>query len=155
MILDERNEFADAFTLNTGAPARYLVGDVIDLGVPARDIGNGEPLYVVITIDTAVGFGAAGTLVFEVVTDSVAAIATDGSATEHIVSETFNAANPLPAGKKALVVALPQEGAVYERFLGIIQVTGVNALTAGKVNAFLTHDVANWKAYDSPSQDSI
>ena len=43
MILDERNEFADAVALNTGAAGSYLIGDQIDLGV-ARDIGNGEPL---------------------------------------------------------------------------------------------------------------
>ncbi len=35
----------------------------------------------------------------------------------------------------------------YERFLGLLQTTGVAAVTAGKVNAFLTHDVAKWKAY--------
>ena len=31
MLMDERGEFADAVALNTGAPARFLLGDVVDL----------------------------------------------------------------------------------------------------------------------------
>jgi len=51
MILDKRTEFCDATALNTGAAGTYLIGDQIDLGV-ARDIGTGEQLYLVITVDT-------------------------------------------------------------------------------------------------------
>lgn len=152
MLLDERNEFADAVALSTAGIGRALIGDVIDLGATQRDIGAGEPLYLVITIDTAVGFGAAGALVFELASDAQAAIATDGTATVHYASGQFNAANPLPAGAVAVVVALPMEGPAYERYLGVLQNVSGNALTAGKVNAFLTHDVTRWKAYDSPSQ---
>jgi hypothetical protein len=43
------------------------------------------------------------------------------------------------------------EGEAYEAFLGILTEVTDEALTAGKVNAFLTHDVARWKAYaDGP-----
>jgi hypothetical protein len=31
-------------------------------------------------------------------------------------------------------------------------VTGTTTTTAGKINAFLTHDVAAWKSYDAPFQ---
>ena len=54
MILDERNEFADATALGTSGTGRQLVGDVIDLGRVSQDIGNGEPLYLVVQVDTAV-----------------------------------------------------------------------------------------------------
>lgn len=51
-----------------------------------------------------------------------------------------------------MAVQLPMEGTAYERYLAVQQVTGTTALNAGKVNAFLTTDVARWKAYDAPSQ---
>jgi hypothetical protein len=59
MILDKRNEFCDAVALNTGGAGTYLLGDQIDLGV-ARDMGNGEPMYLVITVAT-LPTSAAGT----------------------------------------------------------------------------------------------
>ena len=58
----------------------------------------------------------------------------------------------MTAGTTLMAIQLPQEGTAYERYIGIQQVTGTAAFTAGKVNAFLTEDVARWKAYDSPSQ---
>lgn len=62
MILDERNEFADATALDTGGTGRVLVGDVIDLGAVSQDIGNGQPLYAVIQVDTAVTSGGSATV---------------------------------------------------------------------------------------------
>jgi hypothetical protein len=44
-------------------------------------------------------------------------------------------------------VPLPLEGNAYERYLGILQVTGTTAISAGAINAFLTFDVQKWKAY--------
>ena len=55
------------------------------------------------------------------------------------------------AGKVLAAVKLPQ-GFNYERYLGILQVTGTTAISAGKINAFLTSDITLWAAYDSPSQ---
>ena len=74
MILDERNEFADAVALNTGAAGSYLIGDQIDLGV-ARDIGNGEPLHLVISVDTKIDAGASGTVQLLCERSSVVAMA--------------------------------------------------------------------------------
>ena len=145
MILDERNEFADAVALNTGAAGSYLIGDQIDLGV-ARDIGNGEPLHLVITVDTEIDAGASGTVQFQLVSDDSAAI-TPATATKHVSTPVFTVGTGIAAGTVLYAGALPMEGNAYEQFLGIVQVTGVAAVTAGKVNAFLTHDVAKWKAY--------
>jgi len=58
----------------------------------------------------------------------------------------------MTAGKTLMAVQLPMQGTAYERYLAVQQVTGTAAFTAGKVNAFLTTDVARWKAYDAPSQ---
>lgn len=150
MILDKRNEFCDATPLNTGAAGTYLIGDQIDLGVD-RDIGNGERLYLVITVDTPPTSAGAATAQFTLASDNAANIATDGTASVHFQTKAFTIAE-MTAGAVLAAVALPTEGVAYKRFLGILQTTGTAAFTGGKINAFLTHDVAKWKSYDAPFQ---
>lgn len=136
MILDERNEFADATALDTGGTGRVLVGDVIDLGSVANGYpGSSDDLYLVIGVDTAVTSAGAATVSFELVSDAQAAIATDGTATVHFATAAIGKAT-LVAGYQVCSVQLPQ--GAYERYLGILQNVGTAALTAGKVNAFLT-----------------
>ncbi len=155
MIMDERTEFCDAVAIDgAAAPTTALVGDVIDLTATHRDIGSGEPIYLVITTDTEIiTGGTAGTVEFKLASDAQAAIATDGSATIHWASRAFvtddAAANDtqMNAGGVIAVVALPMEGAVYERYLGILVTRTTTAITAGKINAFLTLDPAKWSAY--------
>lgn len=149
MWLDDRLEIADAVSLNTGGAASYLIGDQIDLGSIGRDVGNGEPLYFVITVDTAITTaGAAGTVSFSLVSDDSASIATNGTATVHATSQAFTTGSTaIAAGTVLFAVALPMAGATYERYLGLLQTTGTTALNAGKINAFLTSDVSRWKAY--------
>lgn len=145
MIMDERNEFADAVSV-AAAAGTALIGDVIDISV-LRDMGMGQPVWLVITTDTEIiTGGTAGTVKFQLVSDAQAAIATDGSATVHYDSGTFvtddAAANSpqLNAGGIIAAIPLPVEGAVYERYLGILCVTATTTTTAGAINAFLTLD---------------
>jgi len=147
MILDERTEFCDATALNTGAAGNYLIGDVVDLGV-ARDLGGDMATYLVITVDTTATSGGSATGQFNLVTDDNASLT---SPTTLVSSKAWTVAT-MTAGTVLMAVQLPLEGTAYERYIGIQQVTGTAAFTAGKVNAFLTTDVARWKAYDSPSQ---
>lgn len=152
MILDKRNEFAAATALNTGAAGTYNIGDVIDLSV-ARDLGGDGSLYLVLQTDTAITAGASGTVAVQLVSDSTETIATDGSQSVHFSTGAKAVGAGIPAGTVLAAIQLPLEGGKpYERYLGLQQVTGVAAVTAGKINAFLTPDVARWKAYDSPSQ---
>jgi hypothetical protein len=153
MILDESLEFADATSVAAGT-GTALIGDVIDLGAAARDIGTGETLYLVITTATEIiTAGSAGTVKFQLASDAQAAIATDGSASVHYDTGTFvtddAAANSdqLNAGGVICAIALPMEGVVYERYLGILCVTGSHTTTEGAINAFLTRDVRKWRAY--------
>lgn len=143
MILDERNEFADAVSV-AAAAGTALIGDVIDLGAASRDIGAGQPVWLVIQTDTEIiTGGAAGTVEFRLVSDSTADLAT--SPTTHLSTGTLvtddAAANDARLNAGGLIYAgvLPQ-GAVYERYLGILTVTGTTTTTAGKINAFLTFD---------------
>lgn len=143
MILDERNEFADAVALSTGGTGSALVGDVIDLGGSGRDIGIGEPLHAIVTVDTTVTSTGSATVQFHLVSDAQAAIATDGSASYHFSSAAIPVAS-LGAGARPVAVALPSGN--YERYLGVLATVGTAALGAGKVNAFLTPDLQAWKA---------
>jgi len=156
MILDKRTEFCDAVSCNTGAAGTYNLGDIIDLGAvsPSRDLGGDMALYLVVTVDTGITTaGSAGTVAFQLVSDGTDTIATNGTQTVHATSRAFTTGSTaIAAGTVLFAIQLPIEGAAYERYLAVQQVTGTTALNAGKVNAFLTEDVARWKAYDSPSQ---
>lgn len=146
MIMDERLEFADAVSV-AAAAGTALIGDVISLGSVHRDIGQGQPIYLVITTDTEIiTGGVAGEVRFQLVSDAQAAIAVDGTATVHIDTGDFvtddAAVNDarLNAGGIIFSGPLPLEGKVYEAFLGILCVTATTTTTAGKINAFLTLD---------------
>lgn len=146
MIIDERTEFCDATTavMNVG---NQIIGDVIDLGATPtlRDIGAGEPLYLVIQVDTAFSDAAdagTATIQFDLVSDSAAALTT--SKTTHVSTGAMAIASLVAGFTK--VFALPIE-ATYERYLGLWETVGTTNLDAGKINAFLTHDVAKYTAY--------
>lgn len=141
MILDERSEFCDATSvvINVG---NAIVGDVMDLGAEPtlRDIGNGQPIYLVIQVDTAV-VGTTSTLQLQLCSDSTANLAT--SKTVHLDTGAIAEATLVAGYTK--VYALPIE-ATYERYLGLWETVAVNNLSAGKINAFLTRDVSKWVA---------
>jgi hypothetical protein len=152
MIMDERLEFADAESV-ANAAGTDLIGDVIDLTL-ARDVGAGQPLYLVITTDTEIiTGGTAGTIKFQLVSDAQAAIAEDGTATVHfdtgtfVTDDTLLIDDQLRAGGVIAVVALPLEGQTYEQFLGILAIVATTTTTEGAINAFLTLDPYGWKAY--------
>lgn len=152
MILDSLNEFCDATALNTGAAGTYLIGNQIDLGAGDKPIGATDCAYVVLTVDTGITVASStGTVQFLLASDSTASIATDGSATVHMMTKAWaTSTTAIAAGTVLGVFELPP-GFTYERYLGILQVTGTTAVNAGKINAFITYDPAVWAAYDSPS----
>lgn len=161
MILDERTEFCDNQALNTGAAATYNIGDQIDLGLAGRGIGQpGQELYLVLQVGaTGINAAGAGTLQFQLASDDSATLATNGTQSVHAVSRSFttsttsgNAGNALQPGTVLAVFQLPIEGTVYERYLGVQQITGTQAITAGTVDAFLTQTPRAWKAYEAPWQ---
>ena len=106
-----------------------------------RDIGNGEPLYLVIQVDTAV-VGTTSTVQWQLASDSTANLAT--SKTVHLDTGAIAEATLVAGYTK--IYALPVE-ATYERYLGLWQTVAVNNLSAGKINAFLTREPAKWASY--------
>lgn len=147
MVLDSRCEFCDATALSTVGTGLALVGNVMDLTLVTRNVSTPpRPLYLVIQVDTAVTSAGAATVSFILASDAQAAIAVDGSATQHVA--TFAVPKATLIAGFTMVIPLPGVKPDYERFLGIIQNVGTAALTAGKINAFLTHDPKQWRAYD-------
>lgn len=142
MILDERLEFADAaaIALNIGNAIAPNT-DVIDLGASPtlQDIGNGEPLYLVLQVDTAF-VGATATIQFQLASDSTANLAT--SRTNHIDTGAIPVATWAAGYTK--IYPLPVED--YERYVGLWMTVATANVTAGKLNAFLTRDPAKWTA---------
>lgn len=139
MYVDTELQFASAVALSTSGTGLALVGDVVDLGKTSPgDIGQGDrDIYLVIQVQTTVTSAGAATVEFDLVSDAQAAIAVDGSCTVHYKSPAIPKAT-LVAGYQ-LAIQLPMLNPPYERFLGIEQNVGTAALTAGKINAFLTN----------------
>ena len=135
MLVDSRTEMCNAVALNTGSAGSYLIGNQIDIGA-LRDLGQGHPIFLVLRVTTTATSGGNATGTFKLVSDDSAAISPTTS-TVHFVSPTFPVASMI-AGTTLAVIALPQEGNTYERFLGLLQVTGASAFTAGAIDAFLT-----------------
>ena len=149
MILDERLEFADSNTGVQASAGTVLIGDVIDLGATPQDYGNGQPMYLVIQVDTAIDSAMDGaTVSFTLASDAGSSIATDGTATEHIITDVIAEADlvagyticqPLPVGNAGVLE--------YERYLGVLATVAGETVTAGAVSAFLTFDPTGWKSY--------
>ena len=151
MIMDSRLEFCDAVNVFASA-GTALVGSQIDTDV-IRDLGQGHPLYLVMTVSTEIiTGGSAGIIQFNLVSDSVAGISTTTS-TIHASSEAFvtdgTDANDseLKLGATPWITAIPPEGPEWEQFMGILVVTTTTTTTAGAINAFLTLDPYGWKSY--------
>lgn len=148
MFMDALNEFCDATAVNAAA-GTALVGSQIDLGSADVRFG-GEPLYLNITVDTAiVTGGSAGTVQFKLASDTTAAISTT-TAIDHVITRVFltDDAPTIPAGAVLFSGPIPEgaytgtstgtDAGVYRRFLGILVVTGTTTTTAGKINAWLS-----------------
>lgn len=146
MIIDKRSEFCDATPLNTGGAGSYLIGSQIDLGATPElhDPGEGTDLFLVGIVRTAATSGGSATAAFQLRSDDTAAIHTSTS-TLHLTTPAIPVAN-MTAGAEICRIGLPR-GRNYERFLGIVQVTGTAAFTAGAVDFFITMSPGKYTAY--------
>jgi hypothetical protein len=126
MWIDSRLEFSDAQLVTSTADSTNSV----DLSVN-RLIGNGHPLYVVITVDTAVT-GTAPTVTAVLETDSTSDFATAprAIATFPVINDTNGVAGA------TFFVAVPNDN---DQFLQI-QYTAGGTVSTGNVSCWLTHE---------------
>lgn len=143
MHIDVLNQFGNAATL-IGATGSNAVGDVIDLdptdsgNIP--NIGAGEPMWLVARIATAVDSAADGATVNLQLVSSAAEALT--SPTVHAQSGVLAEA-VLIEGYQALAIRIPS--GTYLKYLGILAVVAGEAVTAGALDAYLTHDISDWE----------
>jgi hypothetical protein len=155
MILDARNEFADATSV-AAAAGTALIGNVIDLGTDG--VNDVDEVYAVISVDTEIFTGGvAGTVQFFLVSDALATLGagvvsacTLHASTAALVTGGTGTQAALAAGKTLMQVELPK--GQYERYLGILCTTGTTTTTSGKVNCFLTPTPVTQKSFDAPFQ---
>lgn len=149
MLLDKRTEFCDAVALNTGAAGTYNVGNTVDTRSATtdpnvlKDLGASDDLFLVVRMVTAATSGGAATLQMKLVSDDADPPNT-ATASQHGSSPVLALA-ALVAGATVWVTKLPSS--LYERYVGIQQVTAVAAFTGGTFDAFLTNDANLWRAY--------
>ncbi len=145
MIIDKRTELADANTLATATGTNNEADQEIDLSITSPgELGNGQPVYVVVTVDTAITSGTSSGVYFQLVSDSSTTIATDGTQTVHGRSEEATAATSIAAGT---TFVFPVNLASAERYLGFQCVVADAVLTGGAVSAFLSLDPHGWTAF--------
>ena len=137
MIMDSSLQFCAAQAVTASADAT----DSIDLGI-ARDLGAGEDIFLMVTVDEAATAAGAATVSFQFKT----------SATSNLAGPTINAdSGPIPKFSLTLgsmfAIKLPPSN--YLRYGGAGFVVATGPLTAGKFTACLVKDVQNADIYPS------
>jgi len=149
MYVDSQELFSDAQAVTSTA----ISTNVLDLNAASasnvpllQDIGNGEPIYLVVTTTTAcTDTSSDATLTLTLESDSTANLAT--SATVHISTGALAFATYATAGSVVFAGALPSGN--YERYLGLRYTIADGPLTAGAFTGFLTKDLQRYRYYAS------
>ena len=137
MMYDNLNTFGTDQAVTTTAAST----DIVDLGA-ARDIGNGEPLELVILVTQSVTAAGAATVTFTLETDDNAAF----SSPVVLANSGAIGKAALGAGTEVLRVKVPLDA---ERYLRTNYTVATGPLTAGTFTAFLAHDRQASRAYAS------
>lgn len=136
MIVDAQLLFSDAQAITAPAASTNLV----DFRA-VRDIGLGENLYVVTTVDVAMtDAGSDSTLQVDLETDDSASF---GSPALGQILYTLPAVSA--AGR--IFIARIQPGALNERFARLNYSPANGNLTTGSFTSFITHDIQKFVAY--------
>lgn len=136
MLFDAMNKFSDAQAVTAAAAST----EYMDLGI-ARQIGDGENLYVMIVCDVAMTDGSSdSTLAVTLETDDNSSFS---SATTVQTIGTFAALSAIGAK----LIARLQPSTAYERYIRLYYTPANGNLSTGSFTAFLVKDVGNYKAY--------
>ncbi len=133
MLLDKLTTFSEVQAVTTGSDTGIASTNVIDL-LQARDIGVGENLYLVVTVDTAMtDSGNNSTLAVYTQTDDNESFTT---ATNTALVTTF----AVNTAARTTVIKRVDPGMFNEQYGRLFYLAANGALTTGAVSGFLTHD---------------
>lgn len=138
MITDQNLKVSAAQAVTTSA----VSADTIDLSV-ARDIGEGEDLYMAFSVDTAVTAAGAATVEFQVIGSASAALS---SPTVLGSSGAIGKAS-LTAGQLVYVRINPQYASLGLRYLGANYNVATGPLTAGAFTANVAHGIQDGRKF--------
>lgn len=134
MFLDKHLEFSDKQTIATAVSTNVI--DLTPSKSAARDVGVGEPLYLVMYTPTAIT-GTAPTLTVAVQTDDAEAFPSAK------VLATTAALTPEDFAAGPVVIALPAGAEKYLR----LSYTAGGTVATGTISASLSLDAQRWRAY--------
>jgi hypothetical protein len=131
----------------TGNTGTRVVGKTLDIQ-QARDIGNGQPIYLMVLVDTGIAAGGAGSYQVKLSSDTNTDF--NDAPVDHVIGASFvtgttSGTGALKPGTVLLHVALPIDG-TYKRHLAIREVVTTENTTAGKISAFLLQAPNKWVA---------
>lgn len=135
MLVDKKLTYSDAQAITAAAAST----DVIDFS-EARNLGVGEPLYIVVLVDTA--FTDSGS-------DSTLSVALEMDSTESFTPDYTRTLFTFPALSAAGTVKIARISPddMDLRYSRLLYTPNNGNLTTGAVTAFITHDIQAWKAY--------
>lgn len=137
MILDSLLQFSDSQAVTAAAGST----NTIDTGA-ARDIGTGQPLYVVVVTKVAMtDSGSDSTLTVALEGDSTSTITPDGT------QDLFTIPALSAVGDTFIAALDPAAAPLGYQFLRLKYTPNNGSLTTGSFSAFLTNDIQRWKPY--------
>ena len=119
----------------------YNSESIVDLGT-ARDIGEGEPLYIVFTVTEAFA-GATATVAMNCVVSAAAALSTPTS----VGSIAATAVASLTLGAQFVVRINPLVASLGLRYLGVIYTIATATTTAGTMTAHVVTNFLDGKKF--------
>jgi len=137
MLVDAQNLFSNVQDITAAARST----NIIDLGIN-RDIGSGEPLYIVVTCDVAMtDSGSDSTLTVSLRGDSTTTITPDGE-------QTLGSIPAVSAAGSTFIYRLdPGSAPLQYRYIALYYTPVNGNLTTGSFTAFITHCVQHQKFY--------
>lgn len=148
VMMDKLAEFCDAVLLNTGTSNTATLGDQIDLTTATSFVGDGEPVFLVISAATTATSGGSASATFTLVTDDDVALSSGTTLATSPAAPVASIVATTGTPRRGTIlwcIALPMTG--YLRYLGIRQTNNATAFTGGAIDAFLTKDATFYRAY--------
>lgn len=137
MYVDALTLFSDAQAITAAAAST----NYMDLGA-VRDIGTGQPLYLVVSCDVAMTDSGS---------DSTLAVAIEGDSTTTFTPDATETVITFPATSAAGTVKFarlnPGSGPLGYRYIQLKYTPANGNLTTGSFTAFLTTDIEKYVSY--------